>query len=830
MPYSLHEKLFKMKQAYLSLIFLLAFASLTAQPVGYYDNIDGKQGQELKSALNDIISGHTEYSYFSSKYIFRESDADPENPDNVIMVYTGRSHPNNDYGTGPNQLNREHVWAKSHGNFEDVMPMDGDVHNLKPVDGSVNVDKSNLDFDNGGMQHPEATGCYYTEDTWEARDEVKGDIARIIFYMDTRYEGENGELDLEAVDYVNTFPAPEHGKLSTLLQWNMQDPPDDFEMNRNNVIYKYQKNRNPFIDDPNLANLIWGSAAPSPVMINTIAINPEIPSGGEEVYVTANITSGGAAVNEARIWYGDEWDNLTNSAEMEASGDDFVGEIPGQAEGQTVFMKIWASNGVDTNQSPVYSFFVRKTFTGTLTSIYDIQGQTDESPYKGQIVSTSGVVTANFGQSYFIQDGEGEWNGLYIYDSGRNPSIGDSVILTGTIEEYYDKTEMKDVTDYYYVSSENELPEPVLIMAEDAGEPFESVLVQIDNATCTDANYQANFYMWTVTDVTGDLLIHNTSIFEFEPEEGNAYKITGPLNYDFDEWKIELRFDDDVQPAEDITGPIVMDIIVLNSAAIQIEFNEGLEETSAENAANYSISNGVTVESVNQHAFVKSRVVLSVTGLETGDYEITIENVKDVNDNVMATVTLPFTVEDNQAPTVNAVEAVSPTSVEIDFSEPMDKASVETTSNYSVNQGVTVESATQDPLDESKVTLTVSEMTGDEYELTVFNVKDKNGNLINLTTVPFSVTAVDELFYGHQIRAFPVPFDEQFIIEYSTDGKRTTELRVTDLSGRVLIRKDLIGNGDVMRQPVNTSLLTPGTYILLISDGADAARIVVVKQ
>ncbi len=70
---------------------------------------------------------------------------------------------------------------KSHGTFDGITPMDSDVHNLKPADASVNQSRSNKDFDNGGTQHPEATDCYFTADTWEPRDAAKGDIARIIF-------------------------------------------------------------------------------------------------------------------------------------------------------------------------------------------------------------------------------------------------------------------------------------------------------------------------------------------------------------------------------------------------------------------------------------------------------------------------------------------------------------------------------------------------------------------------------------------------------------------------------------------------------------------------
>ena len=75
-----------------------------------------------------------------------------------------------------------------------------------PSASSVNQDKSNYDFDNGGTQHDIAIGCYYTDSTWEARDEVKGDVARMLFYMATRYEGEDGDfIDLELTNNLYLY-------------------------------------------------------------------------------------------------------------------------------------------------------------------------------------------------------------------------------------------------------------------------------------------------------------------------------------------------------------------------------------------------------------------------------------------------------------------------------------------------------------------------------------------------------------------------------------------------------------------------------------------------
>ena len=622
---------------------LLKVTFVVAQPTGYYNGTENKQGEELKAALNDIISGQTVYSYFYSKEIFKLSDADPNNPANIIEIYTGRSWPNDDYGTGGDFLNREHVWAKSHGNFDGVQPMDGDVHNLKPSDASVNTDKSNLDYDMGGTQHPEATECYYTDHTWEPRDADKGDVARIILYMDTRYQGENGELDLTAVDEVDTYPYPKHGRLSTLLQWNLLDPPDAFERNRNNVIYSYQHNRNPFIDNPEFAELIWNNGTPGTVSIGDVHQDPVTPQAGNPITIFATISSSAGSITGATISYGNSWGNLAQSVNMVGSGNSFNAVIPGQAEGTTVYFKIEAQDGSDSASTVIYNFYVPKTFTGTLTSIYDIQGQADGSPFALQIVSTTGIVTANFGSGYFIQDGEGEWNGLYAYDPGRNPGIGDSLVLTGTIDEYYGKTEIKTITGYYFISSNHTLPGAVNISCAEAGEPYEAVLITVDNANCTDAEYQANFFMWTVNDGTGDLLIHNTPIFEYVPTEGEVYVISGPLDYDFDEWKIQLRLGTDVQSGGgDLTAPQISSVEVVTATILKVQFSEEVDETSAEILTNYSINKGITVQQASVHSIVKSQVFLTISQLEGGDYELTVQNVADLAGNVMQTVVFPF--------------------------------------------------------------------------------------------------------------------------------------------------------------------------------------------
>ncbi len=249
-------------------------------PQDYYQEANGKSSDNLKEALHQIISNHSVFPYTSSSTdtwdILQLSDQDPENHENMILVYTGRSQDKgyrdgsgnysqyeNGNGTQSNSWNREHVWPKSHGFPNEDDNAYTDVHNLKPSDRSVNSSRGTKDYDYGGSQHSEATECLTDSDSWEPSDSVKGDIARILFYMvvryDPGYDHNNNPFDLELVDYTTpNNNDPILGKLSSLIQWHYDDPVDDFEINRNEIIYGYQENRNPFIDHPNLVGFLWG--------------------------------------------------------------------------------------------------------------------------------------------------------------------------------------------------------------------------------------------------------------------------------------------------------------------------------------------------------------------------------------------------------------------------------------------------------------------------------------------------------------------------------------------------------------------------------------------
>ncbi|WP_028866260.1 endonuclease [Psychromonas aquimarina] len=231
----------------------------------YYSDAIGKSGSALKSSLNQIIKGHTRFSYSKVWDGLNYADEDPNNSDNVILLYTGRSEAKTNRAGMSNSSdawNREHVWAKSHG-----FPSSGqhgytDFHHLRPADVSVNSSRGNKDFAAGGSEISEAPGNYTDSNSFEPRDEVKGDVARMVFYMDVRYQGNDssGTPDLSIADGTTSTGDPQLGDLCTLLSWHLQDPVSDWERRRNNRIFEWQKNRNPFIDNGAWASELYGAS------------------------------------------------------------------------------------------------------------------------------------------------------------------------------------------------------------------------------------------------------------------------------------------------------------------------------------------------------------------------------------------------------------------------------------------------------------------------------------------------------------------------------------------------------------------------------------------
>jgi len=185
-------------------------------------------------------------------------------------------------------------------------------------------------------------------------------------------------------------------------------------------------------------------------------------------------------------------------------------------------------------------------------SIYDIQYTTDasgDSPLKDSVRTTSGIVTGIFqigsGKgTFFIENSNGgDWNGLYVYKPDTtltNVALGDSVVVTGTIQEYFTLTEMGFVSDLTVVSSNNTMPAPVVVTgANYSDEMYEGVLVQVVSAANTVAT--DNFGVWTLNDGANVLIDDDCMPTNYTSTVGNYYTVTGVRHLSFGENKIYPR-------------------------------------------------------------------------------------------------------------------------------------------------------------------------------------------------------------------------------------------------------------------------------------------------
>ncbi|MDQ8189966.1 endonuclease I family protein [Roseibacillus persicicus] len=238
----------------------LLVAFLPAEPpADYYQATKDQRGEELRQTLHDLIDDHTALEYRDTREAIAAVHEDPENPANLIQIYTRRSVPK----VKVDMWNREHLWPRSRGNTDKRGPDDTDLHHVYPSDYDVNGKRASLLFD---ITQPPRPANFWSmdEDSFQPPAIVAGDIARALFYMAVRYDGsdfQTSDLTLVSAD----FNGAEMGNLKTLLQWHEADPPDANERRRNDLIFeKFQHNRNPFIDHPEFAGRIWGLEATSP--------------------------------------------------------------------------------------------------------------------------------------------------------------------------------------------------------------------------------------------------------------------------------------------------------------------------------------------------------------------------------------------------------------------------------------------------------------------------------------------------------------------------------------------------------------------------------------
>lgn len=240
------------------------------EPGSYYYSAKNLLGEDLRLELKNIIrTGFTKRSYGEARYILSYSDRDPlNNNESVRGIYDNDVIATVWISQGPGAWQREHVWPKSKLGVSDVnnnsRDIGSDIHNLRAITG-INQTKSDRYFAAGsGEARTVGSGGFYPG------DDHKGDVARILFYMEIMYDELTLTNDVSKIVSGGTY----FGILDLLIQWHKEDPVDEFELQRNEFIYSGiaydtngkpidpQGNRNPFIDRPEYVHLIWEDKTP----------------------------------------------------------------------------------------------------------------------------------------------------------------------------------------------------------------------------------------------------------------------------------------------------------------------------------------------------------------------------------------------------------------------------------------------------------------------------------------------------------------------------------------------------------------------------------------
>ena len=520
-----------------------------AIPSGYYDQCEGKTGEALLTALYQTITNHTTVSYSGLWDLYKTSDVD-ENGKIWDMYSTKRWTPGDDqcgtYKVIGDCYNREHSFPKSW--FNDASPMVSDAFHIYPTDGKVNGQRSNYPFGecSGGTyvassgnvkalgRLGKCTFSGYSGTVFEPDDQYKGDFARSYFYMATCY---NNRIASWSSDMLagNSYPAFKTWAVNLLLKWTRSDEVSKKELDRQEAVYARQKNRNPFIDHPELAEYIWGNKKGTAWYSTASAQDPELIKPVQGTVINL----GYAAVNRQRTAIVTvQGRYATSSVTLYTSG-------AGYSVSPTTLTADQLNNGYNVTVSYIGSTAGDAEGTLTITDYNTIESEFDLTTVVEDglpIYDATNVSTTTFTVKWLYLNDQSTYT-LHILQ-GDTEISGYPKSVTASAESYT-VTGVEPNTTYTYYLTSGSLTSSVKSVTTPEVQP--SIFVVSDNLEFTTAPGEASeaaLILIEAENISGDITVKVRAPFQISTDKTN-WSTTLTLSPDEDSFYLRMLGQDE---------------------------------------------------------------------------------------------------------------------------------------------------------------------------------------------------------------------------------------------------------------------------------------------
>lgn len=517
-------------------------------PDGYYQSCEGKCGKELLTALYGKINSHTTIGYKSGLWdVFKTSDVRDDGT--VWDMYStkrwvvGQQHCGN-YSVVGDCINKEHSFPKSW--FNDASPMYSDAYHLYPTDGKVNGQRSNYPYGEcaGGTTLPSngsvkplgklgaSTFPGYSGKVFEPDDEYKGDFARSYFYMAACYNNRIASWSSPMLA-SNNYPAFTSWAVNLLMKWHLQDPVSPKEIKRNEEVSKHQKNRNPFIDYPSLADHIWGDKQNVP-WSSQGDVDPVITAPLDGSSVNIGVTSVGRTCSKTIVVKGAA---LTDDVAVSVSG-------PGFSAAQTSLAKTAVcADGAQLSLS--YSSAVANSAVGSLqltSGDVSVAVNLSAKAMDGiPVDDPTDVSDCSFLARWVNIDGADATYELHLTSDDSTPVAGYPVSVKAA-DGQYTVTGLEPTTTYRYWLSNGSIQSATLSVT--TGQPIPSIQFLFDGdlyfSALPGSPSDPAEILLDIDNIDGQIAISVTAPFEVSTDK-SSWALTATLSPEEDRFYMRVN-------------------------------------------------------------------------------------------------------------------------------------------------------------------------------------------------------------------------------------------------------------------------------------------------